>query len=385
MQSSVILNAALCLIVMSSLDLPAAVPLASSSKPFKNYDTSTSYHLEKRATKDYDFSWAPKRDKIPPGNLQLTALFLGGNPDPNILHPELSMSTPFDPLPSQVINDVTVGLGYTDWKYCNDTLPNQIWGISYDDGPNQPNTNKVLDYLASPASLATFSTFFVVGSRVIEEPELLLRAHTEGHQIGIHTWSHPYLTNLTNDEIVAEIVYTAMAIYEVIGVVPKYFRPPYGNVDNRVRAIIKAMGLRNVMWALDSTDSLPGQSAAGVEAVANDWMSNGIFHAISLEHDLLDIGSTTIPSVLSILINSGLAAKPIYECLGQDRGDMYAESPLSAFIERGSNQLLFPSSNIASPTETTSVPIIFQPAGGSNASIVPLTSTERNSERKRGR
>jgi peptidoglycan/xylan/chitin deacetylase (PgdA/CDA1 family) len=69
------------------------------------------------------------------------------------------------------------------------------------------------------------------------------------------------------------------------------FRPPYGDVDDRVRAIIKAMGLRNIMWAVDSTDSLTGQSAAGIATVAKGWMSAGIYRAISLEHDLLELSS----------------------------------------------------------------------------------------------
>lgn len=75
------------------------------------------------------------------------------------------------------------------------------------------------------------ATFFVVGSRVLQRPEVLKRVYQEGHDIGIHTWSHPYLSSLSNQQIVAEIMYTSQAIKDVIGVTPKYMRPPFGTIN----------------------------------------------------------------------------------------------------------------------------------------------------------
>lgn len=56
-------------------------------------------------------------------------------------------------------------------------------------------------------------------------PDLLKRAYEAGHEIAMHTWSHSYMTTLTNEEVVAELKWTEQIIKEVIGVSPKYYRP----------------------------------------------------------------------------------------------------------------------------------------------------------------
>ncbi|KAH6581263.1 hypothetical protein BASA61_009169 [Batrachochytrium salamandrivorans] len=101
----------------------------------------------------------------------------------------------------------TKPLAATDWSKDVTVCPNaNQWGLTYDDGPG-PLTDDLLGELAK---------------------------RNAGHQIGIHTWSHPYLSNTPSDQIVAEIVYTAKAIKQVIGVTPRFMRAPYGDIDERV-------------------------------------------------------------------------------------------------------------------------------------------------------
>jgi len=64
----------------------------------------------------------------------------------------------------------------------------------------------------------------------------------------VHTWSHPALTTLSNEQIIAELGWTKKIIKDVLGVTPNMMRPPYGDIDDRVRAISLAMGLTPVMW-----------------------------------------------------------------------------------------------------------------------------------------
>lgn len=101
------------------------------------------------------------------------------------------------------------------------------WGLTYDDGP-APYTPNLLNYLNQTDLHATF---FVVGSRVVSYPGLLQQEFLGGHQIAVHTWSHPSLTTLTNEEIIAEFGWSKKAIYDVLGVTPLYWRPPYGDVE----------------------------------------------------------------------------------------------------------------------------------------------------------
>jgi peptidoglycan/xylan/chitin deacetylase (PgdA/CDA1 family) len=64
----------------------------------------------------------------------------------------------------------------------------------------------------------------------------------------VHTWSHHPLTTLTNEQIIAELGWTRKAIKDVAGVSPLTMRPPYGDIDDRVRAISMAMDLTPVIW-----------------------------------------------------------------------------------------------------------------------------------------
>ena len=56
------------------------------------------------------------------------------------------------------------------------------------------------------------------------------------------------MTSLTNEQIVAELKWTEKAIFSIIGVTPLYWRPPFGDVDNRVRAIASQLGYKTAIW-----------------------------------------------------------------------------------------------------------------------------------------
>lgn len=101
--------------------------------------------------------------------------------------------------------------------------------LSYDDGPS-PYTPKLLEYLEAHNLK---STFFVVGSRAISRPEMLAYEHMTGHQLSVHTWSHPALTTLSNEDIVLELGWTKKVIHDITGVTPNTMRPPYGDIDDR--------------------------------------------------------------------------------------------------------------------------------------------------------
>lgn len=70
-----------------------------------------------------------------------------------------------------------------------------------------------------------------------------------GHEIAGHSWSHPQLTTLTNEQIVAELGWTRKLIKDVTGITTLTYRPPQGDIDNRVRAIGLQMNLTPVMWS----------------------------------------------------------------------------------------------------------------------------------------
>nr|KAJ3408102.1 chitin deacetylase [Polyrhizophydium stewartii] len=161
-------------------------------------------------------------------------------------------------------------------------------------------------------------TFFVVGSRVVERPEVLKRAYDEGHQIAVHTWSHPALTTVSSEVIVAELLFTARIIQSVIGVTPKYMRPPYGDIDERVGAVINALGFIPIIWSFDSEDS------AGATNVADRFktlVSGTKTGQIALEHDLTAAEASQAPASLDAVIAGGYKIVRVDQCVGQPAYD----------------------------------------------------------------
>ncbi|TPX42792.1 hypothetical protein SeMB42_g03386 [Synchytrium endobioticum] len=207
------------------------------------------------------------------------------------------------------------------------------WAISYDDGPSQ-YTEGVLSNLTAAKEKVTF---FVVGSRIIERPDLLLKTYQLGHQIACHTWSHPYLTSISNDEIIAEMEWCVKAVSYVTGVKPRYMRPPFGDEDARVRGVLVAMGFEIVIWNIDSTDYLSGPVTDG--ALSNPsydqkWIVGNITSfinerkgqqvppaqgVISLEHDLYYTSSQEAPNVLKAVKAANYTILPVGTCMGDSK------------------------------------------------------------------
>ncbi|KAL2920235.1 chitin deacetylase [Polyrhizophydium stewartii] len=253
------------------------------------------------------------------------------------------------------------------------------WGLSYDDGPSS-NTPVLLDYLKARNIKATF---FVVGYNVLTNPEFVRRAYAEGHGIGIHTWSHPYLTQLTNAEILAEILYTARAIKQTIGVTPRLVRPPYGDHDSRVRAVINRLGMTAVLWNVDTKDGDGRDSAAKAGAFIEQQAGSTRIGAISLQHDLFDYQVAQDPQALDAVVAHKFNTKRIVDCVNFEA---YSEAVWSfnppaaqvpppapagqpAFqLEKNNATIVPPSATLSAPVQSPTGPLpapIPTSAGGS--------------------
>ncbi|KAJ3027879.1 UNVERIFIED_CONTAM: chitin deacetylase [Siphonaria sp. JEL0065] len=216
-----------------------------------------------------------------------------------------------------------------DIKTCNTRTA--TWGASFDDGPSD-STHVVLEYFKS---INQQTTFWVIGDNVVKHPDVLISTYKAGHDIGIHTYSHRNLPTLSDDEIISELVYGAKAIVDVLGVYPRFFRPPYGAVDDRVRKLAKSMGLTVVTWSTDSADwSYLGKGQMyKVPQAFKDWMDKGYNNGISLEHDYYPETVSVVKESLDIVLKSGKTFKPLKECIGVS--DVYGNKVLEAFFTSG--------------------------------------------------
>ncbi|RKO85021.1 hypothetical protein BDK51DRAFT_34912, partial [Blyttiomyces helicus] len=173
------------------------------------------------------------------------------------------------------------------------------WGLTYDDGPtvnvvNGVNVGDTVEIRSHLNALGLKATLFIVGANAIQNPEQIVTSFNRGDQIAVHTWTHHPMTSMTNEQVVAELKYTEAFLYKTIKKVPTMWRPPYGDVDNRVRAIASALGYETVFWTTspnrDSTDAdqadNAGQSVAdGIVKTIETWFQPGPGF-IELEHDI---------------------------------------------------------------------------------------------------
>ncbi|CAJ0635689.1 12118_t:CDS:2 [Entrophospora sp. SA101] len=193
------------------------------------------------------------------------------------------------------------------------------WAFTFDDGPTTATTT-LLDYLDT---INVNVTFFVVGSRVITNPQILKRAVDSGHQIGIHTWSHTALTTQTNEEIVSEIKWTERAIQNYAGVTPNLLRPPQGDYDDRIRDIARQLGYTIVLWELDSFDWMVVQDTTyPVEYITGNftaWADNTTAKAghITLGHDLYEETVDLAPQYFPIVTGKGFNVKTVGGCINK--------------------------------------------------------------------
>ena len=142
--------------------------------------------------------------------------------------------------------------------YCAGRHGNEV-ALTFDDGPG-PYTRLMLAKLHKHHVAATF---FVVGRNIPLLPGAT-RAERAMGAVGDHTFTHPHAHLARAAEAEAEIVRTQRALERSSGGPVSLFRPPYGARDGTIDAIASAHGLLEILWTVDSADSL-GASYAQIE------------------------------------------------------------------------------------------------------------------------
>lgn len=132
--------------------------------------------------------------------------------------------------------------------------------LTFDDGPSG-YTNAVLDVLGRHGAKATF---FVVGGNIDSRRSTVASIRQRGHEIGNHTWSHPYLTSLSDSAVRDQLLRTEYAIGAATGRGSQCVRPPYGSVSTRVRSIISGLGMDTVLWSIDTQDWRDSASVSSI-------------------------------------------------------------------------------------------------------------------------
>ena len=141
-------------------------------------------------------------------------------------------------------------------QWCGRTFAGGVRGskqiaLTYDDGPNDPHTLKLLEVLAKHGVQATF---FMIGRYVQKQPEIARAVAQAGHVIGNHTFSHPLLIFESAARTRSQLVDCQQALDSAIGEHSNLFRPPFGGRRPATLRVARALGLETVMWNVTGYD-----------------------------------------------------------------------------------------------------------------------------------
>lgn len=140
---------------------------------------------------------------------------------------------------------------YDAW-YVGDTGKKVIY-LTFDCGYENGYTEQILDALQKHQAPAAF---FVVGHMIESAPDIVRRMAAEGHIVGNHTFHHPDMSAISNQEAFRQELETLEALYqETVGEeMPRYYRPPQGKYSAENLRQAQALGYKTILWSLAYVD-----------------------------------------------------------------------------------------------------------------------------------
>ena len=181
--------------------------------------------------------------------------------------------------------------------------PAKLVCLTFDDGPDKVYTPAILDILKAKGVKATF---FVIGKRVEENPELAKRIAAEGHLIGNHTYSHPQLDKV-GSAVEQELSKTESALKKIGLCGNGLFRPAYGAANPSLVVQVSSLGYKVAMWSVDSLD-WRGLSASEVRRNVENYVAPGsvvLLHCAAGPGEDLSGSVSALPAVIDSLKAAG--------------------------------------------------------------------------------
>lgn len=167
--------------------------------------------------------------------------------------------------------------------------------LTFDDGPNPLSTPRILDTLKKYHATGTF---FMLGSRAIQNPNLIRRMVSEGHELGNHSNTHANMLKLTDRQIKDEFYVTQDAIYAASGEEATVFRPPYGASNEHISQILNR---RNILWTIDSLD-WKSRNAEAIKKEVLPFVKDG---SIILMHGIYGTSADALAQMMPVLAEQG--------------------------------------------------------------------------------
>ena len=179
--------------------------------------------------------------------------------------------------------------------------------LTFDDGPRRDTTGPLLDELALREVPATF---FLVGNRIPGNEELIRRMRADGHQIGVHTFEHIVITDLSHRDFDLQVGKTRALLTGVLGEGDFWLRPPYGIVDE---SVAKWSDCPLILWSVDPED-WKDQDVDRIVAAVVEHVEDG---DIILMHDIYHSSVEAALRVVDTLLGQGYCFATVEQLMAE--------------------------------------------------------------------
>ncbi len=219
------------------------------------------------------------------------------------------------------------GAGRADWKLSPSDrkvehvrVEKPYVAITFDDGPHPTLTPQVLDIFKKHGARATF---FVLGRSATDNRSILARAAAEGHEIGVHSWSHINMCHSGDALIQSEFDRSIRVIEQATGYRPWLMRPPYGSTNPRlVNMMYTRYGMPSIIWDVDTSD----WRRPGVQKVIRSAVDGAKPGSIILLHDIHPTTLAAVEEIVTGLQERGFQLVTVSQLLAQGPAGMPAVS-----------------------------------------------------------
>ena len=170
-----------------------------------------------------------------------------------------------------------------------------VVALTFDDGPRDATTGRLLDELALREVPATF---FLLGHRIAGNEALIRRMRQEGHQIGVHTFDHIEVTGLSREDFDLQVGKTRSLLLDILGDGDFWLRPPYGITDEAAQQWADSP---IILWSVDPEDWKNHDIARIVAAVVEHVQDGDII----LMHDIYSSSVDAAIQIVDALLGKG--------------------------------------------------------------------------------
>ena len=184
----------------------------------------------------------------------------------------------------------------------------KVVAISFDAAWGNEDTQTLIDILEQ---FGVKTTFFVVGDWVDKYPESVKALADAGHEVMSHSSHHDHFSQLSTEQITADLKNCNEKIDNITGATPTLFRCPYGEYDDHVITAVRALGMEPIQWSVDSLD-WKGLSAQEISERVLRQVKPG---SIVLFHNAAEHTPEALPGILDSLQKDGYTIVPISQIL----------------------------------------------------------------------